>query len=573
MSTATLPLTHAVISLLGEVALLLWGVHMVQSGVLRAYGGALRRLLARSLGNRLAALLVGAGVTVALQSSTATALMLTSFLAGGVLGLGPALAVMLGANAGSALVVWALAFDITLVFPLLLAAGLVTFRAGTSTQARNAGRVAIGLGLMLLALHLLVETVAPPGGLSPEARELVALATREPLPVLLLTMLLTWAMHSSIAAVLVIATFADAGLLAPAAVLAMVLGANLGSAFNPLLAARAGARDALRLAVGNLANRLLGAVAVLLVLPALAGWLARLQPDPGRMAVAAHLGLNLALAAACLPVLPGLAWALAKLLPERPAARDDPAAPRHLDHLDEAALATPAVALAGAAREVLHMADVVEEMIRGARELVRRDDQRRVAELRRKDDVLDRLHASLQRFLGELGRRASLSEAERGRLGRVLAAAMHLEHAGDVIDKGLIALADKRIRRRQRLTARERDEAWAMHDHLLAQLRLAAAVVMAEDLGAALRLVEGKERFRDLERAATLGEFALLQRGGDRRPETGRLHLDLVREVKNVQAHLAAIAHPLLERHRLLRPSRLVRAPASAPDERHPAPG
>jgi phosphate:Na+ symporter len=549
---SAMPATHALIELLGEVALLLWGVHMVRTGVLRAFGGDLRRLLGRALRNRLLALLAGAGVTLALQSSTATALMATSFLAGGAIGLVPALAVMLGANVGTALATCALAFDITLVFPGLIFVGLVTFRVGTRARTRNLGRAAIGLGLILLALHLLVETVAP-SGVAPAARELVAAVTREPLPVLVLAALLTWAMHSSIAAVLVIVSLADAGLVTPLAALAMVLGANLGGALNPLLAAASGERAALRLPVGNLANRLLGCALLLPLLPETAAYLGRIEPAPGRLAAGFHLAFNAALAALFLPSLPSLARALERVLPDRPKA-GDPAVPRYLD---PASLATPAVALANASREALRMADVVEEMLEGSRELLRRDDRRLAVELRRRDDVLDRLHAALKRFLGELGR-GELTEGERDRLALVLTAALNLEHAGDIIDKGLLDLAAKRIRRRLRFTERELAEADAMHGHLLAQLRLAVAVLMGEDLRAALRLVEEKERFRELERAATAGEFARLQEDGPRL-ETSGLLLDVVRDLKRVEAHLAAIAHPLLERGNLLRPSRLVR--------------
>ena len=200
-------------------------------------------------------------------------------------------------------------------------------------------------------------------------------------------------------------------------------------------------------------------------------------------------------------------------------------------------------------------------MLQGSRLLLTRDDRRLAVRLRRTDDVLDRLHVAIKRFLGDLGR-TGLAEDERARLGEILGVALNLEHAGDIIDKGLLDLAAKRIRRRLRFAAQELAEAEAMHQHLLSQLRLAVAVFMGEDLRAALRLVEEKERFRGLERAATERQFAHLQEG--RRPaETGSLHLDIVRDLKRVEAHLAAIAHPLLERNNLLRPSRLVRLPRS----------
>src|SRR5918912_489021 len=358
-----MPATHALLELLGEVALLLWGVHMVRTGVLRASGGELRRTLGSALRTRLLACTAGAGVTLLLQSSTATAFIATSFLANGMIGLVPALAVMLGANVGTALVVLALSFDVTLLFPVLLLAGLVLFRATTSSRPRNLGRASIGLGLMLLALHLLVETIAPEG-ISPAARELIVAATREPVPVLLATTLVAWAMHSSIAAVLVTASLARAGLVGPTAALAMVLGANLGSALNPLAEALGVERLALRLPVGNLANRLVGCTLALPFLGVLPALLARIDTDPGRQVAAFHLLFNLGLALLFLVPLPAVARALERLLPDR-SRPDDPATPRYLD---PTSFDDPAGALANAAREVLRMADVVESMLRGARE-------------------------------------------------------------------------------------------------------------------------------------------------------------------------------------------------------------
>ena len=249
-----------------------------------------------------------------------------------------------------------------------------------------------------------------------------------------------------------------------------------------------GERAALHLPVGNLVNRLLGCALVLPFLPEISAHLARIEPDPGRLAAGFHLTLNAALAALFLLPLPLLARALKRVLPDRPK-HGNPAAPRYLD---PASLATPAVALANAAREALRMADVVEEMLEGSRELLRCDDAGIAAELRRKDNVLDRLHAALQRFLGELAQR-ELTGDERDRLAHILIAALNLEHAGDIIDNGLLALTAKRIRRRLRLTRPELADANAMHEHLRSLLHLAVAVFMGEDLRAARRLVEEKE--------------------------------------------------------------------------------
>jgi phosphate:Na+ symporter len=546
-----MPATHALIDLLGEVALLLWGIHMVRRGVTDAFGSRLRRWLGACLENRLAACFAGAAVTLALQSSTATAMMATSFLAGGAIGLVPGLAVLLGANLGSALAARLLAFDLALAYPLLLLAGWVLFKASGRSTGRHLGKALIGLGLVLLALHLLVGTIAP-GRISPEAGALLAALTREPLPDLLLAMAVAWAAHSSLAVVLVVASLAGSGVLAPAAALAMVLGANLGTAINPLTAA-AGDRAALRLPVGNLLVRLMGCVAALPFLPEIAAGLAPWSHAPGRLAVDFHLLFNLVLAVLVLPLLPLLARGLERAFPSRP----DPADPGNPLYLDEAALAAPPVALANAERETLRMADMVEAMLRHARTLLERDDEALVAEVRRLDDVLDRLRHAIERYLSAL-ERSGLDPQQRQRLARIQVVALNLEHAGDILDKGLMPLAAKRIRRRLRFPEPELVQARAVHDHLLAQLRLAVAVFMAGDLQAAIRLVEEKETLRDLERDATAGHFARLREGGAAAADTGALHLDVIRDLKRIEAHLAATAHPLLEQRNLLRRSRLV---------------
>ena len=330
--------TLTLLDLAGMVALLLWGVHMVQSGIQRAYGPDLRRMLGSALGNRFRAVLAGLGVTAALQSSTATGLMASSFAAGGFVDLVPALGVMLGANIGTTLIVQVLSFDVVRIAPLFVLAGVVMFRRGGSTRSRDLGRVAIGLGLMLLALHLMVEGMAPVEA-SPAFRRLLAAVEDQPLPNLLLGAAVALAAHSSVAAVLFVASLAGNALIGPQAALAMVLGANLGSALNPLLETGGDARDRARLRVplGNLLNRAAGCLLGLAVLPEAADWLAALDPAPARLVANAHLGFNLAAAALAFPLVPATARLLPRLLPE-PAPDADAQAPRYLD---AAALGTP----------------------------------------------------------------------------------------------------------------------------------------------------------------------------------------------------------------------------------------
>ncbi len=539
------------LELAGEAALLLWGLHMVQSGVQRAFGSRLRHWLGVALGNRVRAFLAGLGATAALQSSTATALMVGSFAATGAVALVPALAAMLGANVGTALIVQLLSFDVTAVFPLLILAGVTAFRRGSRAQVRDLGRVSIGLGLMLLALHLMVESMAPVEA-SPGLRQVLAALADQPLPNLLLAGFVAWATHSSVAAVLFVASLAGSGVVGPPAAIAMVLGANIGSALNPLMAADGQDRGSLRVPLGNMVNRLAFSLLVLALLPQATAALQALDAAPARLVANAHFAFNLLAAALALPLLPALARALRWALPDRPPA-DDPAAPRYLD---AAALTTPSVALANAAREVLRMADTLEAMLAGSATAFRGQDRDAGKLVARQDDILDRLHRAVQDYLSRIPREA-LGDDEHRRLAEVRGFAIALEHAGDVLERDLLRHAGKRLRRGLELDAAAAEEIAALHARLQAQLRLGVAVFMLEDVDAARRLVREKEALRSAEHEAMARLAATAELPAAEGGAAAGLLLDAVRDLRRVGAHVAAVAHPLLQRRGELLASRL----------------
>lgn len=541
------------VHLAGEAALLLWGLHMVQSGVERAFGGRLQALLGAAHGAPLRAMGAGLAVTAALQSSTATALMIAGFATAGAVALVPALAAMLGANIGTALIVQLLSFDASWLSPLLILLGVVAFRKGRKAQTRDLGRVGIGLGLMLLALHMLVQTLAPVQAAPAFARVLGGLA-ESPVTLMALAAVIAWAAHSSIAGVLFVATLAGSGAVGPEAALAMVAGANLGSALNPLLqgGGRPGDRARLRLPVGNLLNRLMGCALVLALLPTLAAWMAALDPAPVRLVANAHLAFNLATSLLALPLLRPLAWALRHALPDRPEL--DEAAPRYLDAM---AAPMPAVAMANAEREVLRIADVLDRMLHASARAYAEEDRDAAKGLAEMDDVVDRLHRAVLAYLAAVPAER-LSEAEATRLEDIRAFAIALEHAADVLSRDVARHAAKRLRRGISLAPDDAGDLAALHDALRSQLRLAIAVLMVEDAEAARRLVQEKEMLRATERdvARRAAEAAPLPLGEP--GATPGLVLDAIRDLRRVGAHLAAAAHPLLERRGELLASRLV---------------
>jgi phosphate:Na+ symporter len=433
-------LALTLVNLAGSVALLLWGVRMVQTGVQRAFGAKLNSFLAKALHNRLEAFLTGIGVTAILQSSTATGLMVTAFAAGGLVGLVPALAVMLGANVGTTLIVQVLSFDVAEVAPGLILVGVVLFRRA-SAGLRDFGRVLIGLGLLLMALHQFVELLSPYEDVA-GLRPLLATISAQPLLAVLVSAVLTWAAHSSVAIVLVIMSFATKGTIPPDAAFALVLGANLGTAINPVLEGAGGDRVAMRLPVGNLVNRIIGVGLVLALLPHIGSWLVKIDPNPAHAVADFHTAFNLALALLFFPILRPYADLLCRFIPAK-VDQDDPGKPLYLD---TAARETPVVALAGAAREALRMADMLDTMLLGLRNTFEKASRQHTDETKRVDDILDRLNTAIDVYVTTLDSER-LGEDDHRRIRQILLFAANLKHAGDIIDKNLFGTASKMDKR------------------------------------------------------------------------------------------------------------------------------
>jgi phosphate:Na+ symporter len=191
-----------------------------------------------------------------------------------------------------------------------------------------------------------------------------------------------------------------------------------------------------------------------------------------------------------------------------------------------------------------------------------RGDRKALAECKRLDTVLDRLNGGIKEYLTALDD-DQLGPDDDRRLLEILAFATNMEHAGDIVSKGLIGLATKRLRRGLAFSREGQAEIRAMLERLDGSLRTAAAVFMTDDARAARRLLAEEEVFRDLEARAIEGHFARIRAGRVESRETSALHLDVLRDLKRINAHLTAAADPVLDRAGELLPSRLRQEAAS----------
>ena len=481
------------LTLLGGVALLLWSVRMVRTGMTRAFGASLRALIGRACANRIKAFATGVGVTGLLQSATATALLLASFASRKLVTLPLALAIMLGADVGTALAAQIYAIDIKWIWAGLLFAGVVLFHASDKDEVRGGGRVLIGFGLMLLGLTVIAQVAAELRD-SPTLKLVLSSLGTEKVPVLavLVAAAMTWLAHSSLAMVLFVMSLAGGGVIDTRLAVALVLGANLGGAIVPFVALSGSAVAARRVVLGNLLIRAACVVVAIPFTAMLANAMASVSVDSARLAVNFHLAFNLALAVVALPLLSFVATLAARLLPDPAATGTDPAMPRHLD---PSVLDTPSEALACAMRETLVMGDHVLDMLRRALPAFEGSDLKAVREVERSDNDVDALHEAIKHYLIRASK-ADMGQEDSRRYVEILTFTTNLEHIGDIIDKNLMELAAKKIKKRYAFSSEGAAELRVFHGHVIDHMRLALNVFATRDVALARRLLREKTTVR-----------------------------------------------------------------------------
>jgi phosphate:Na+ symporter len=555
------------LDLLSGVALLVWGTHLVRTGILRQYGTALRRLLRRSMSTRGLAFVSGLSVTALLQSSTATALIVAAFAGEGLIATAPALAVMLGADVGTAIVTTVLSFDLSFLAPLLIVVGVTLFLRRQASTAGRFGRILIGLGLILFALQW-IRTAAQPVVGTDGVKVLFASLTGDVMLDILIGALVTIGVYSSLAVVLLVATFAELNLIGLPVAIGLVLGANLGSGLLAMLSTLHAEPEARRVTLGNFLFKLIG-VAIAIPLVNYAGaFVAWANVSPAHEVVLFHLAFNVALAIVFMAFTHRIAQFAERIIPTPPPA-ESKTKPRHLD---PSALETPALAIGNAAREALRIADVIEEMLRGTLTVLQTNDRELAQRLRKMDDMVDELYTAVKLYLTQVPRGA-LDERESRRWADIVSFTINLEQVGDIIERIVADIEERKIDKMRSFSEAGMMEITDMHGRLVANLRLATSVFLNGDQKSAQELLAQKVIVRDLERAYADSHLARLAGNTIESIETSALHLDLISDMRRINSHFCSVAYPILEqagvlaRTRLMAPAEDDRGAESAPAE------
>ena len=462
------------IELLGAVALLLWGLRMVRTGMMRAYGSKLKRLARQAEGRTIPMLVSGFLFAILVQSSTATAVITASFAGQNVLSTSSAFIAILGADIGTAVAVLIASQKITIVSPIFLAIGVFGFLSTENNKPRNIFRAVSGLGLILLALSMVSQIgigLADLDGFN----TIMQVFVDQPFLLLLFGIVLTYLAHSSLAIVLLTIGFVQSGILEIEAALYLVLGANIGSGLLPVITNLKAPLNARIPVTANLFVRSLGVAALFPFIGKLLSTYGSLVPAAATPAIV-HLGLNVAVA------IIGLlsTTALLKISANFISADNENDVIVEPKHLDEGALTSPGLALACAKREALNMADITQSMLRHTLPILSGGDDELRKEVVNLDDDVDRLFDAIKIYIATT-MREELSEDETQRAMDILSFTANMEHIGDIVDGSLMDLAAKKIDLGAQFSEQGMAEIAALHETVSATFELAVNTFVSED--------------------------------------------------------------------------------------------
>ncbi|MCZ2204082.1 Na/Pi cotransporter family protein [Bartonella sp. A05] len=543
--------------LAGAISLLLWSTRMIRTGVERAYGNKLKSKFRHIISNPPFAAGFGLFMAVILQSSTAVTLLVSSFVNSGfVSGLTGLMAVR-GGELGSALIVKILSYDLTSVVPLCLLIGTFTFMTTEKHDLRQIGRIIFGIGLLILSLQMTSAATEPLRN-SVILPDIIHYLSTDSISAFLLAAALTYLLHSSIAGIILLINFANYDLIHAQLCVVMVLGVNFGSSFIAPLLTRHAPSGTRIIPLGNLLMRGAGSIFILILFLFFQPSITWLGKDASAQVINAHIIFNILIFLAGIPL---SKWVLKLTTKIVHMSAKKPQADKTFDLIDQTALDDsvldrPTLALSNVMREVIHICDLVDIMLEKIMELYEKPDRNIINDLNQLNVILDKKHTAIKLYLAQLAGQ-KLSDEEALQTQELLSACIKLDQAGDIIIHNMLMLVKKKQKKDLQFTPDGWNDLLHFHAIVLANAHIAFNVLISRDTHTAHLLVQKKDQLRDLEKEMSLKHFKYLRKGDVKNMESSSLHLDTMRDLKQINSLLTSMVYPILEAQGLLKSSRL----------------
>lgn len=538
--------TYELTMILGAAALLLWGVRMARTGVMRVYGSQIRRTLPRALNNPLIALLTGAGAATVLQSSIAVAVFTSSLAAIGAIPVADGFLLLLGADAGSAVVAALLTLNLKALWPILMFVGYILHSAYSDTDSplKQFGRISLGIAMILIALTFMSQ-VSSALAASELIRIIISSLGNELLIALLLFSILTWLAHSSIAILLFWASLVQAGITAnPNLILAAILGINLGNAIPPIIMTWNQASSARRIVFGHGGFKLTGVVAGFICLRLLDGLYDMIPGEPGFRVVILHILFNFAL----ILVFAGLVKPTARFLENcfiDAVKTADGIGPKYIPGNPDGSGPPDLVPVTALSREVLRILGTIQNMLETTLDMLISGAPEKSQEIIRMEEKVNALFKAVRAYAVDLTRKG-ISDGDQRKVTALLRYTASLENAGDVICKTMIGIPEALKKEGNQFSDEGKEELNRLFRYLIGNTQLAAEVIMSWHQDTAGILVQRKRDFKSMCHESSQQHINRLSKGVSNAMESSSAHLDLLSDMRWINTQVSSIGYDAL---------------------------
>lgn len=544
-----------IIGLAGGLGMFLYGMKLMSDGMKKSAGDRLRSILSRLTHNRFIALAVGAFVTMVIQSSSATTVMLISFVQAQLMSFTQSLGIILGANIGTTFTAQIIAFKLTDYALLMVAAGIALMFLGKKEKTATLGETLLGFGLLFYGMQIMSTAMYPLRTYDPFIELLIKL--ENPIWGLLVGTIFTALIQSSSAFTGILIVLAIQGLLTLEAGIPLIFGANIGTCVTAGLASLNASREAKRVAIAHTAFQIAGVILFILWIPSfveLIRWIspkgsadlsgtAHLAAVVPRQIANAHTIFNIATALIVLPFLKLTADIILRILPEQAVVESEPYQARFLDL---SLLSTPALALSMARAEVLRMGDMSRTMVKKIIDPFMERDREALDEIEMIEEEVNYLESKINDYLTRISQQ-SIPEDQVGEVFQMMYTVTEFEQIADIVAKQLWPRALEWLGGNHQFSEQGKAEILSYHVSSLKQISRAIDTFQNADLKKAKRMKVKFKKYRSMGDDYMRTHYERLREAVPETQASTEYHIDLLEQFRRINGHSTNIARILIE--------------------------
>ncbi len=539
-----------IIGLFGGLGMFLYGMEMMSDGMKMTAGNRMRSILKKLTSNRFIAVFVGAFITMIIQSSSATTVMLVSFVNSGLLNFVQALGVILGSNIGSTVTAQIVAFKVTDYALLLIAVGSIMTLFSKKDTAKHIGFVILGFGLLFYGMKVMSDTMKPLRT-DPTFNSILT-SFENPFLGILAGAIFTALIQSSSATTGIVITLASSGSITLEAGIPLILGANIGTCITALLAGLKATRDAKRVAIGHVLFNVIGVLVFCFWIPTFADLVAQTTDNVPRQIANANTIFNIVSTMLFIPFAPFISRTIIRYFPDKEKLRniEKPA----ILNLDEKVLSYPTAAINNAQAEISGVVGLTERVVGSLvspfitdkdQSDVENPELNLITGLHQRLEKIKYLNDNISNYLIKISQQDLTSHQSR-EVFALVSATNYLNSINDTVKVKFENLIGKKESLDEGFSDAGQEEILVYHAKLLKQIKRLNKYFVKYDRAKATKIMKKGKKYKGLEEKYRLEHFKRVSGNVSVSVATHQLHVELMDMLKQINTFIELIASTLL---------------------------